>query len=460
MTTSGWQALALLSGLALASGLAGPGGLAAGEPVAAADGSAARRPPGIIFILVDDLGRDWLGCYGGGHRTPGIDRLAAGGLRFETAWATPLCAPTRMQLLTGQYPFRSGWTVHHDVPRWGGAGYDPATHPGLARQLREAGYATAIAGKWQINDLRPDPEILARHGFDEHCVWPGVEKGNPPSAKRYWDAYLQTNGRRETHAGRYGPAVTQAFATDFLRRHRDRPFFLYCPLIAVHVPLERPPLPDGSRPPDGEPAMMGEAVDYVDAQVAALLDLLDELAIADRTLVVFAGDNGSELPGTLAGRKAPAGKGRMTDLGVHVPLIFRGPPVVGAGRATGALADLSDLFPTFVELAGGRLPAGVDLDGRSLVPVLEGRSEGDREWIFAQYGERRMVRDRQYLLDGRGGFHDLVADPLQKHDLRDSDLPEIEAARSRLEAALAGLPPDAPAPFEGYRGSRGKKPGK
>jgi arylsulfatase A-like enzyme len=128
--------------------------------------------PNILLILVDDLGKDWIGCYGAdGASTPHIDRLAAAGMKFRNAWSMPQCTPTRVTLLTGQYPWRTGWVNHWDVPRWGVGYFDWEEYTTFARVLRGAGYATAIAGKWQINDFRLEPGALAKHGFDDWCVW-------------------------------------------------------------------------------------------------------------------------------------------------------------------------------------------------------------------------------------------------------------------------------------------------
>jgi len=146
-----------------------------------------RRLPNIVFIMADDMGIDWVSAYGAQHPTPRIDALAKQGVRFENVWCNPICTPTRLTLLTGMYPFRTGWTDHHDVPRWGGKGFDWDRFTCWARVLRDSGYITAIGGKWQVNDFRPYPDALYKHGFDEHCVWTGYETGNaPPSEERYW----------------------------------------------------------------------------------------------------------------------------------------------------------------------------------------------------------------------------------------------------------------------------------
>ena len=155
-----------------------------------------REKPNVVFIMVDDLGKDWIGCYGADEiRTPNIDRLADGGMTFHNAWSMPQCTPTRVTLLTGQYPWRTGWVNHWDVPRWGVGYFDWECHTTLATIVKSAGYRTAVAGKWQINDFRVEPEALKKHGFDDWCVWTGYETHNPPSGKRYWDAYIHTNAQ-------------------------------------------------------------------------------------------------------------------------------------------------------------------------------------------------------------------------------------------------------------------------
>jgi arylsulfatase A-like enzyme len=415
----------------------------------AVSGRAAARKPNQILILVDDMGRDWVGAYGAANLTPNFDRLAAEGTRFTTAWFTPLCTPTRVALLTGQYPFHSGWNVHYDVPRWGGVGLDPrrfATTMGTV--LHEAGYATAIAGKWQINDLRLDPAIMRRHGFDEHCLWTGVESGNPASEKRYWGAFLEQNGERRAHDGEFGPDVVQRFALDFIRRHRDQPFFLYYPMINVHAPNESTPL-NRDHPPSDEAGLYAGMVSYTDRQVGELLRTLDELGIAEETIIYFAGDNGSSTGGTLNGRSMPGAKSRVSDLGVHVPLIVRAPGRVRAGAVSEVLTDATDLLPTLSEFGGATLPATGTLDGHSLVAELTGKKEAvpPRKWIFTQYGEHRAVRDARYFADNRGAFFDLVADPLQEHDLASDTSPAVETARRRLQRVLSDLPRDGDVPF-------------
>ena len=417
---------------------------------------AADVKPNIIFIMVDDMGRDWIYSYGASHPTPNVDRLAAQGIRFENCWCAPICTPTRMELLTGQYPFRTGWVRHHDVPRWGGKGFDWEKFTSFARVVKKAGYTTAIGGKWQINDFRKQPGALKLHGFDEHCVWTGWETGNaPPSSKRYWDGYIMTNGKREVH--KHGSEAVNDFLIDFIRRNKKRPFLAYYPMMLVHGPFLPTPL-NRDKAPEGKTALFAGMVSYMDHLVGKLVDAVDELGIADRTIIMFTGDNGSSASGTLNGKPYPKGKGRTNDWGVHMPFLVRAPMFSKGGEVSDDLIDFTDMLPTFADLAGADLPAGVKLDGRSFVSSLRGdrSAKGKREWIFAQIEDRRTIRDKHYKLDSSGSFWNISKDLLERKDLRESKEPDVVEARERLGKVLASLPQNAGGPFEGYKASGGK----
>jgi len=424
--------------------------LGLGEGAHPAALAAAKRPPNIIFILADDFGRDWLGCYGGEEDvTPNLDQLAQGGMRFETCYCTPLCTPTRHELLTGRYPFRTGWTTHYDTPRWGGQYFDWNREITFARVLKPLGYATAVAGKWQMNDFRTHPDALARHGFDEHCLWTGFETGNEKvSSRRYWDAFIQTNGDRKTHTGQFGPDVVSDFVLDFVRRKKDGPFLLYYPMMLIHGGLEETPDVKGQGLKKGH-ALTVENVRYLDELVGKLVATLDELGIREETIVFFSGDNGSADGAQAWGAKQPGGKGKVSERGVHTPLIANCPGTIPTGAVTEDLVDFSDVLPTLAELAGAPLPEGVTLDGRSFASTLQGRSGGPkRDWIYSQLGNKRVVRDKRFSLYNDGRFYDLKADRYEEHDLSQSRAAETAAARERLQKVLDSLPEDAKLPFE------------
>jgi arylsulfatase A-like enzyme len=420
----------------------------------AATASAAVEKPNIIFIMADDMGTDWVSCCGSAHQTPHIDRLAHEGVRFTNAWCTPICTVTRIELLTGLYPFRTGWTIHHDVPRWGGKGFDWERYTCWARRVREAGYATAIGGKWQVTDFRQDPDALSRHGFDEHCVWTGYETGNaPPSDERYWNAYLMTNGERRIHKDQYGPTVINDFLVHFIERHKDRPFLVYYSMLQAHGPHMPTPF-NKDRPPTATEELYGGQVTHLDHLVGRIVATVDRLGLTDKTLIVFTGDNGSPIAGRVNGQPFLPGKGTLTDRGAHVVFVARAPFLTGAnvGRVSDDLLEFTDVYPTFLELSGAPRPERQVLNGRSLVALISNsaRPSEKRAWIFSGLGPGRMVRDRQYLLDNQGGFYDVKNDPLQRTNLAKSTEAAHTEARARLSAVLEAIPADGPPPFPEY----------
>ncbi len=401
--------------------------------------------PNIIFIMVDDMGRDWVSCYGASHPTPNIDRLATQGVRYETAWCTPICTPTRVTLLTGLYPCHHGWVQHYDVPRWGGAGLRPDRFTTFARLLRGQGYSTAIGGKWQINHLGAQTDILEQHGFDEHCVWPGVEAGKPETEERFWDGLIATNGKREKVT--YGPDKINNFLIDFVKRKRDRPFLIYYPMLLTHGPHTTTPL-NKANPPKEKPALYAGNVTYMDHLVGKLVNAVDALGLGKRTMIIFTGDNGSASSGMLNGKPYPKGKGREADWGVHVPFVVRAPFLTQGGYSSRDLIDFTDLYPTFLDLANIPIPKNLKLDGRSFLPSLRGSVDPfeKRSWIYSQLGNFRVIRDWHHLVDSKGAFHDMKKDPLQLEKVNPLDK-IAPGRRQRLEMILKRFPTNAPAPF-------------
>lgn len=443
--------------------------------------AAAATPPNIVFILLDNIGQEWFGSYGSEENcTPNFDRLAREGVRFQHCYTMPICGPSRTVLLTGRQPYRTGFTLHHDAALYGGGGLDPKREIVFPRLFRDAGFATAIAGKWQINNLYDEPDALTRHGFVEQLVWPGsIDADRVPPAEmavfreavrresvpdtgafmnkiesRYWNPVFFRNGRREVLPGRFGPDVTQEFAIDFLRRNRERPFLLYYPMHLAHgqsftepvvvTPLNRDP----NRP---HHAMYADMVRYADQLVGDLVRVLDELKLRDNTIVFVASDNGTEssLTARRNGRDVKGGLYTLLEAGSDVAMLANCPKQIPGGR-TVPLADFSDVFPTLCELAGIPLPEGVALDGISCAAFLRGRpgAQPPRAWIFNQLHTMRVVRDARFKLYSDGRFFDANADPVEQHDLGRAGLsPEAVASRERLQRALASLPADAPPPF-------------
>jgi len=375
MSICRWQPLLLLT---VAAAWCSGDGLAADGP----------KRPNILLILIDDLGKEWLSCYGAEDvETPNLDRLAAEGMRFENAYCMPQCTPTRVTLLTGQYPFRHGWVNHWDVPRWGGGcHFDANRNPSLARYLQKAGYKTAAAGKWQISDFRVQPEAMAQHGFDDWRMWTGFEGDNPPSAERYWNPYLHTLAGSQTYPNAYGPDLETDFLIDFMLRHRDEPLFLYYPMTLTHGPLVTTPAEPEATGDLGQHKAM---VRYADHLVGRLITALKETDLLENTIVLVTCDNGTggNIAGHRGGRLVQGAKGLTSEPGVCVPFIVNCPGRVPAGVVTTALTDVTDILPTLLELAGAPLPEGHVFDGRSIAPLITGQSQqSPRTWIMAMGG--------------------------------------------------------------------------
>ena len=430
---------------------------------AAADDRQSSRP-NILFVFLDNVGKDWFRCYGSQENvTPNIDHLARTGLQFRHFYVTPVCSTSRHMLLTGRYPFRSGWHTHHDPAIYGGGYFDWEREITFARVLRDAGYRTAISGKWQINDFH-DPvqsDALAHHGFEEHCLWPEGPPGHPAHKQRYWDPYIQVDGEQIDTAGRFGPDVCSEWLIDFMRRHRDEPFLAYYSAILTHIPVvNTPPLGDREATPREQFEAM---VDYADELIGRFVTALEELGLRENTILFVTADNGTDngtdqgafqsLGGRINGRISGEGIYSLTERGINVPMIVNCPGVVPIGHRDEPL-DASDILPTLADLAAADLPGDRVIDGRSFAPILRDQplEEPWRPWCLSQYYTRRVVRNQRFKLYSTGEFYDLSEDPLELHDLQESarlaEDNDAQAGIAELNAVLESLPEDAELPWE------------
>ncbi len=432
-----------------------------------------NKKPNILFILVDDLGKEWISCYGAENiQTKNIDELAASGMKFNNAWCMPQCTPSRVTLLTGQYPFRHGWTNHWDVPRWGaGAHFDPQLNTSYANVLRDAGYTTCAAGKWQIDDFRLEPDAMEEAGFDDWCMWTGFETGNKPSANRYWNPYVNTrmDGSR-TYTGQFGPDIYCDYLIKFMHENKDKPMLLYYAMTLTHEPLTTTPDTKGER---NTHVMFAGMVQYVDKLVGKLVTALETEEIRDNTIVVFTTDNGTGSGGysnnIRLGRLVTGGKVRKDEQnGTAQPFIVDCPGMVPAGVTTDALVDFTDILPTFAELGGGTLLKDRIVDGRSFAPLILGKTnDSPRDWILSMGGgaavlrggrvrpkltyDDRVIRGKRCKLWIGSDRHpvklfDLQNDPWEENNLIDSSDPEIVAAKDRLLQVAEQFPEEDAAP--------------
>jgi len=342
--------------------------------------------PNFLFILADDFGWSQLGCYGSDfYETPNIDRLARQGMKFTDAYAAcPVCSPTRASIMTGRYPARlhltdfiAGGNYPHEKytqPEW--QKYLPLEEVTIAEILKSAGYATASFGKWHLSITKKPPGSLPynpeKQGFDESFVT------YKPSAR--------SDPEGDTH--NVG-AITQR-SLDFLDRHKDCPFFLYVTHNTIHAPalgkrklVEKYKNKPGSDLPQNNP-VLGAMIEELDRSVGRLLKKLDDLKIADKTIVVFFGDNGG-LERDAKQTPLRSGKANLYEGGIREPLIVRWPPVVTPGTTCSEPVTSVDFFPTFVEILGLESEAKSPVDGVSLLGLLRQRSTLSHRAIYWHY---------------------------------------------------------------------------
>lgn len=412
-------------------------------------GGAPARKPNIVLLLSDDVGVDLMGCYGSDrYRTPQIDALAASGIRFECAHSTPLCGPTRCEINTGRYPFRTGGLRNQSWNAAGGKGPKSSDEFPLAKMLKQAGYATCSSGKWrQVGETPGD------WGYDEWLT-------DPTAGGWYWQKSYTKNGRLiELDNEVYCPDVAHEFAMDFMRRHREGPFFLYYPTHLVHGPILR--TPDSA--PDSKD-LYADNIAYLDKSIGKVVAEIDRLGIRNNTLIIFTGDNGTPREsGTIRGRQIHGAKGSMWEGGVRVPLIASWKGVTPQKKVLQDLVDFSDFYATFAEVAGARLPAGVTFDGRSFAPQLRGERGRPRDWVYVQLGANWYVKDRNWKLNQSGELYDMREAPFEEKLVpADSASSDAAAARKRLQEVLASLNPAGgkTEPSQDGAGRKGKKAGK
>jgi len=291
------------------------------------------RRPNVILIMADDMGYECLSSNGSlSYQTPVLDELAEGGIRFTRCFSQPLCTPSRVKIMTGKYNYRN-------YEKFGYLNPDEVTFGNI---MKSAGYETCIAGKWQLNGISGNEKAegwgdLSRpchFGFDEYCLWQLDRRES-----RYSDPLIIRNGEYlEGLEERYGPDIFCEFVMDFIKRKKDKPFFVYYPMVLVHDPFV--PTPDSEvwrnneLRKKGDPGYFQDMMAYTDKIVGRILDKLDEEKIRKNTILIFTADNGTSrriVSKSIAG-DVPGGKGLTLDSGNHVPLIVSWPVKMKKGR--------------------------------------------------------------------------------------------------------------------------------
>ena len=458
--------------MAPVDGYRGRGRRTAGAPVAralvlavlaawlwSASANAEPSAPNFVVIVADDLGRGDLGSYGGTSiRTPGLDRMAAEGVRLTEFYTpAPTCSPARSALLTGRHPLRTGVTRVFVPKEMQGL---PASEITLAERLKQVGYRTACIGKWHLGGrapYRPD-----RHGFDEFF---GVLYSNNMVWLRrvQWPRIELFDGRQSIESPADTSLLTRRYthrAIQFLKRSAGEPFFLYLAYTMPHIPLA------ASREFSGQSAYgpYGDVVEEIDASVAQLLAALETAGLADTTYVFFTSDNGP-WPGDASTRGGSTGglrgfKGTTWDGGLRIPLIVWAPSGLPSGQVRQGAATLLDLFPTISALAGAELPADREYDGSDILPVLRGSAPApERDLYFSNRNKVHAVRSGAWKVHlreralGREGrprkpraldppqLYHLGRDPLEETDIAESHPDVVNRLRASAERFQEGVEP-------------------
>ena len=403
--------------------------------------------PNVVFILADDMGIECLSKYGGtSHLTPNIDKIAQQGMMFTNCYSNPFSSPSRASLLTGRYPFKNGLKVVLYSRKQEDIFLSPE-QPSFARQLKQAGYATAVVGKWHMS-LTHKHNTINEFGFDQYQVWEIFDEAGKKRRQNWSPNYIR-NGVNisEQIKDRYGPDVDVEFLTSFMKENaaKKHPFMAWYTTCLPHFPWE--PTPDSEdksyRAPGpehkGDPKYFPDMMKYLDKCIGKVLKTVETLGIADNTIIIFAADNGTDrdlvnLWGD--GKAINGGKGTMSDRGTHVPLMMSWKKHIKAGSKCNDLIDFSDMFPTICDLAKASLPKA-ELHGRSFAPQLFGKRGNPRQWIHIQDGEKRQIRNQNYMLNNNGELRPVVAIWEDEAKPNQNKYPEKEQkARKSLQQAF------------------------
>lgn len=418
--------------------------------ISCAEQQTASRP-NVILIMADDMGYECLSTYGSlSYQTPVLDSLAANGIRFDQAVSQPLCTPSRVKIMTGMYNYRN-----YDY--FGHLQNEAYTFGNL---MQEAGYATCIAGKWQLNGLAYKEELADwedasrpnKFGFDAYCLWQ-LTKGRG-EGERYAHPLIEQNGKvLERDPDSYGPDIFSNFILDFIEEKKDSSFFIYYPMVLVHDPFV--PTPDSKNWEDealryqNDTSYFKDMVAYTDKIVGKIVHQLKALELDENTIVIFTGDNGTHptIHTRTDQRMVQGGKGNTIDAGTHVPLIAYWPEKIRQPKVYKELIEFSDFFPTLAELVGKE----IHVDGQSFFALLNDEQPSLRETAFVHYDPRwganvnrhrnRFVRTLDYKLYQDGEFYNLKEDILEQNPLStDSLTPKEQEIRASLQAELQKHP--------------------
>ncbi len=404
--------------------------------------------PNILFILTDDQGYGDLGCYGSDViATPSIDRLCEQGMRFNSFYVHNRCSPTRMAFMTGSYAHRAGLSkVIYRKDRMG-INDNEVT---VAEQLKKAGYATGIVGKWHLGEFEQFNPV--NHGFDTFFGFMEIDDNKTEALLR--DTHIVETVKSKTD-GVHSPKLLAA-GIEFIRENKDRPFFLYYASPLPHTKW----LPNERFAGTSKQGTYGDVVQEIDWQVGELLNTLDELGLADNTLVIFTSDNGPQLNVEGHGSAGGLRDGKWTDFegGIRVPCIMRWPGKIPAGAQNNEITGIIDMLPTFSAIAGVPLPSDRILDGRNILPYMFGKPIDDPIHdrfivpgsVIHYYDWKLLVKEQKPGGKGNkgkqgrvaakaGSLFNLRADPGESTDVSSQHPEKVSQLRAIYDAFMQDL---------------------
>jgi arylsulfatase A len=410
-----------------------------------------KQKPNVILIMADDIGFECLSINGStSYRTPVLDSLALNGVNFTKAISQPLCTPSRVKIMTGKYNFRN---YEHFT-------YLNSNQKTFGNLFKENGYKTAIVGKWQLNGIKikavdknisQDNKRPYEFGFDEYSLWQLTKTKD--LGERFANPLIEQNGKflpRNENA--YGPDIVSDYAVDFIKRNKDNPFFIYYPMLLVHDPFV--PTPDSPEwqsletRSEKDNKYFVDMVAYMDKIIGKIVDELEAQGIAENTLLLFVGDNGTHprIISQTENGSIRGGKGNTISHGVNVPMVASWPSIIEKSKSYSGLVNFNDFYATFSDI----LNVENTSDGESLLKILKNKEAIKRETVSIYYdpmwGNISRYRNvfsqtKRYKLYQNGEFFDMERDVLETNPLNDLDLSEKEKQiKIKLTSELVFMP--------------------
>ncbi|MCL3779532.1 arylsulfatase A [Prolixibacteraceae bacterium JC049] len=410
-----------------------------------------ERRPNIILIMADDMGYECLSCNGSvSYKTPNLDRFAENGARFTKCISQPLCTPSRVKIMTGRYNYRN----YCDF------GYLDIKEKTFGNILQEEGYRTAVVGKWQLNGLGTkregweDNQRPAHFGFDEYCLWQLTKPRK--QGERYANPLIEQNGKVLTGLEKqYGPDIFSNYVLNFIERNKEQPFFIYYPMVLVHDPFVATPDSEGWEVKrnrfKNNKKYFKDMVEYTDKIIGQIVQKLKDEGIWENTILMFTGDNGTNISITseTVNGAYKGGKGTTPDAGTHVPFVASWPAQIKEGFVYDELVEFSDFLPTIAQAGEAKVPTNID--GKSFLNVLRRNKHKDRETVLVHYDPMkrmrpprypgRFVRTKQYKLYHDGRFFNLEKDKLEQTPL---DEQKLTSKEKQIKQELEQLQKECP----------------